>query len=175
MHRPLQSWRWILSAVACVLLIGAWPQAAQGAREVAAPPEAPAGARAVLSPDCDAHPAVTLDLPATAFIGESFDFTVAFDNIGTANGYAPYVDLFLPTSGPDDHASGGPYDGLTFSGSDHLGNPAHLTPMEFPAGGTLVHPLTGQTITAPAGFGQGMCWWCWSCRLSALRPASRRR
>ena len=46
-------------------------------------------------------PAVSLDVPASVFIGETFTFTVTFDNTDTAPGYGPIIDLVLPTNGAD--------------------------------------------------------------------------
>lgn len=113
-------------------------------------------------------PVATVSLPGAGsvqpLIGEALSINVTFDN--TANtadgdpndtGYGPYVDLFLDTSGVDG------YDGLSFVdvngnnvfGATFLGTPLPYVQAFAITGPTYVHPLTGQTLAVPAGYGVG--------------------
>ncbi|HKO99586.1 MAG TPA: SdrD B-like domain-containing protein [Pyrinomonadaceae bacterium] len=42
-----------------------------------------------------------VDVPAEALIGEKFKFKITFDNIGTAVGFGPFIDVVLPAGGMD--------------------------------------------------------------------------
>jgi hypothetical protein len=95
-------------------------------------------------------PGVTLNAPANPFIGDPLTITVTFDNTGPDNGYGPYIDLFLPLSGADGLSGGGPNDGISFVSATYLGLPVTTNVLNCPAGSTVTHPLTGQTITCPA-------------------------
>lgn len=98
-------------------------------------------------------PVAAISLPGTAFIGEDVTFTVAFDNASattTAVGYGPYIDLFLPSAGAD--GTGAALDdGLTFNNANYLGTPVAGVVQACPAGGSVVHPLTGLNVSCPAG------------------------
>ncbi|MFM8435706.1 MAG: hypothetical protein ACKOBP_10275, partial [Planctomycetia bacterium] len=86
---------------------------------------------------------------ADPFIGEQANFTLRFDNAGTAStdvGYAPYVDLFMPVTGKDGVAPGTSpateYDGVDFVSATYLGRPLKSTAVELNASATGVpHPF----------------------------------
>ncbi len=60
-------------------------------------------------------PKVTLvNVPTEVLIGEPFTFTVVFENVGSAIGYGPFIDLVLESGGADLNSAGGPGDGITF-------------------------------------------------------------
>ena len=65
-------------------------------------------------------PEATLSIPESVFIGESFDFTVTFDNNSPVTGYGPYIDLIFPLNGVDGPPT---KDGIDFTGATYLGAP----------------------------------------------------
>ncbi len=90
------------------------------------------------------NPLVTLDAPDQPFPGESFTFTVTFDNNGTTPGYGPFIDVILPTSGADGS------DGATFVGAAIGLLPlTDVTLRTFPAGGCVTHPFAVALNNAP--------------------------
>lgn len=101
------------------------------------------------APRLAAVPGVTIAAPGQVFIGNSFSFTVTFDNTGTHTGYGPYLDVFLPLSGADGDSSGEPNDGITFGGASYLGSGVTTQTLDCPAGWSVTHPLTGQSVTCP--------------------------
>ncbi|MCA9212871.1 MAG: isopeptide-forming domain-containing fimbrial protein, partial [Planctomycetales bacterium] len=116
----------------------------------------------------DAVPVVSIDIEPQQMIGETVNFSVQFDNqatIGATVGFAPYVDLFLDTTGADGVAPGGSeptdFDGFGSVSASVLG--ASLIPIEVTigAGGSYEHPIAVDnagdplTATAPAGFEEG--------------------
>jgi fimbrial isopeptide formation D2 family protein/uncharacterized repeat protein (TIGR01451 family) len=87
---------------------------------------------------------------ADPFIGEQANFTLRFDNVGTAEsdvGYAPYVDLFMPVTGKDGVAPGTPapqntYDGIDLVSATYLGTALKTTPVTLTSATTGVpHPF----------------------------------
>ena len=59
----------------------------------------------------DGVPTVSVSAPAEPFIGESFDFSVTFDNTSaTDSGFGPFVEVYVPSNGAD-----GVYDPATNS------------------------------------------------------------
>ena len=93
-------------------------------------------------------------LPTSVYIGECFDFTVAFDNTSTNPsdvGYGPYIDLIMPFDGNDGANGTDTPDGITFNGATYLGAAVNFIELTFPASGTVVHPLTGLPITGSPG------------------------
>ena len=87
---------------------------------------------------------------ADPFIGEQANFTLRFDNVGTAEsdvGYAPYVDLFMPVTGKDGVAPGTPapqntYDGIDLVSATYLGTALKTTPITLTSAATGVpHPF----------------------------------
>jgi hypothetical protein len=103
-------------------------------------------------------PSVTLGVPAEAFIGDTVNFTVTFDNDPKSpptatTGYGPFVDVIFPNNGADGQGNTSlPLDGLSFVNATYLG--IGLTSIErtFPNGGG--HPLTSRCLpvwTASSG------------------------
>ena len=91
----------------------------------------------------DAEASVTISGPATAALGSAFAITLTFDNTadgdaGSNVGYAPYIDLYLPTSGRD---GGSANDGILFSSATYLGAPVQSTIITFDATGSATHPF----------------------------------
>ncbi|MCS7249142.1 MAG: hypothetical protein NZ840_13000, partial [Anaerolineales bacterium] len=90
-------------------------------------------------------PLVSLNVPATAFIGTNVSFTVTFDNPHlTGVGYGPVIDLILPHNGADGNQNTNPPpDGLTFVSATYLGTPVEHTLLTFPGSGGVTcvnHP-----------------------------------
>ncbi len=103
---------------------------------VAAPPERPLRAQ---------PPAVSLNVPAEAFIGSTVNFTVTFDNPDANDpGYGPLIDLIIPRNGADGNQNTNPpLDGLTFVSATYLGSPIENTVLTFPGSGGVTcvnHP-----------------------------------
>jgi hypothetical protein len=71
----------------------------------------------------DAVPAVALNVQPSVLLGQSFTFTVSFDNTSDdTTGYGPFIDIAYDATGPDGAVSE-PYDGLVVSTSvSYLGN-----------------------------------------------------
>ncbi|HEX2891099.1 isopeptide-forming domain-containing fimbrial protein [Vineibacter terrae] len=83
-------------------------------------------------------------------LGDTAHITVTFDNVpdaspGSNTGYAPYIDLIVPTKGADGSGPGvtppQTKDGVTFQGATYLGQPVEATSIEFDASGNAVHPF----------------------------------
>ncbi len=83
-------------------------------------------------------------------LGDTAHVTVTFDNVpdaaaGSNTGYAPYIDLIVPTRGADGSVSTqappDTKDGVTFQGATYLGQPVEATQIEFDASGNAVHPF----------------------------------
>lgn len=97
-----------------------------------------------------AQPVATIDAPQTVTVGGTFTATVTFDNVpdatpGSDVGYAPILDVVLPTRGADGSAPGedppSPPDGVTFLSASYLGRPVGATTVAFAADGTALHPI----------------------------------
>lgn len=117
----------------------------QPAREaVAAPAEKPL---------LTAPPAVSLSVPASAFIGENVNFTVTFDNNAAGPGYGPLIDLIIPTNGADGaQNTNPPLDGLTFVNATYLGTNVERTVLTFPGSGAntcVNHPYMVDASGSP--------------------------
>ena len=103
----------------------------------------------VTRPNFAPVPSVSLGVPASVFIGESFSFTATFDNTSgtdTDVGYGPYIDVFLPLAGADG-AGAEVDDGISFDSANYLGvslTPTSPSPLTC-SGGSFLHPLTGLT------------------------------
>ncbi len=97
----------------------------------------------------DPVPGVTITTPGDVFIGESFTFTVTFDNTTadanplTNTGYGPFVDLILPATGIDGD------DGITFNNATYLGAPVVTTVQAIPLSGCVVHPYAVDNANQP--------------------------
>ncbi|NUU39115.1 VCBS domain-containing protein [Pseudomonas sp. C2B4] len=97
----------------------------------------------------DAAPTVTL--PATGsdvLLGDRFNFTVNFSNTSGQEGYAPFLTLFMPTSGKDGD------DGVSFISASYLGQNLVTHVVVFDAAGNATHPIakdaTGNFLTINA-------------------------
>lgn len=97
-----------------------------------------------------AQPVVAVSGGGDVLIGETTHVTVTFDNVpdaaaGSNVGFAPYVDLILPTTGNDGSGPGvtppEANDGLTFEGATLLGQAVQSTEVEFDASGNAIHPF----------------------------------
>ncbi|MCS7183371.1 MAG: DUF11 domain-containing protein, partial [Thermoanaerobaculum sp.] len=95
-------------------------------------------------------PQVTLGGTGSVPIGATFTLSVTFANSGSAPGYGPYVDLFLPLSGADGLSGGGPNDGISFAGASYFGAPVTANVLPCPAGSSVTHPLTSLQVTCPS-------------------------
>ena len=84
----------------------------------------------------DASPTASLGSGgAEVQLGEQFTFTVSFTNPSTQEGYAPYIDLFMPATGRDGD------DGATFISATYLGQAVNSFVITFDANGNATHPL----------------------------------
>ena len=95
-------------------------------------------------------PTVTLNVPSQSFVGQNVNFTATFNNTGALaddTGYAPFIDLYLPTTGGDGDGDG---LGTTSISASYLGT--SITPLivTFPPGGTVNHPYSYQGPTDPS-------------------------
>ncbi len=83
----------------------------------------------------DANPVATLTVPPNALIGSTFNASVALTNTGNATGYAPYVDVYLPSTGDQPNNQG-----VTFKSATYLGQ--NVTPiiLTFDASGHAKSP-----------------------------------
>ncbi|MGK7865696.1 SdrD B-like domain-containing protein [Falsiroseomonas sp. E2-1-a20] len=91
-------------------------------------------------------------------IGGLQTVTVRFDNVpdgaaGSDVGYAPYVNLVIPTNGKDGVGAGSAgvttNDGLAYLGASYLGVPLQHWVLEFPANGVVVHPYATTAAGTP--------------------------
>lgn len=99
----------------------------------------PAPARALPAP------LVTLDVPTDALVNEIFTFTATFDNVGSTNGFGPFIDLIMPFSGADNTP-----DGIDFVDASYEGVPiTDVTVRTFPASGCVAHPFAVALGNAP--------------------------
>ncbi|NKE46382.1 isopeptide-forming domain-containing fimbrial protein [Roseomonas frigidaquae] len=107
-----------------------------------------------------AQPIVTfLDGSAlSAPIGGLQTVTVRFDNVpngaaGSDVGYAPFVNLILPTNGADGAGAGSAgatsNDGLVYLGATYLGVALEQWVLEFPASGQVTHPYATTATGGP--------------------------
>jgi fimbrial isopeptide formation D2 family protein/uncharacterized repeat protein (TIGR01451 family) len=94
----------------------------------------------------------------SAPIGGLKTVTLRFDNMpdgaaGSDVGYAPYVNLIVPTNGKDGAGFGSAgattNDGLAYLGASYLGVPLQQWVLEFPAGGQVTHPYATTATGAP--------------------------
>ncbi len=120
----------IVLRLAIISILALLPLAASPAQNATAAPAA--------GPLLAVPPLVSLQVPATAFIGENVTFTVTFDNPDPVDpGYGPLIDLIIPTNGTD----GAPNpDGLTFTSAAYLGSAIENTAIVVPGSGCIAHP-----------------------------------
>mgnify|MGYP000355235603 CR=1 FL=1 len=99
-----------------------------------------------------AEPSVTIDVPDTVELGNTFEATIRFDNSATNAagnvGFGPYVDLFLPVTGTDG-AGAAVDDGMDFINATYLGVPLVATEITFDASGNATHPYATDTSGNP--------------------------
>ncbi|HXF86438.1 MAG TPA: isopeptide-forming domain-containing fimbrial protein [Anaerolineales bacterium] len=60
-------------------------------------------------------------MPSNVTLGDTFSFTVTFDNNGTDPGYGPFLDLILPSNGADGDFNLDVQDGIVFVSATALG------------------------------------------------------
>ncbi|MGY3944249.1 VCBS domain-containing protein [Aeromonas tecta] len=72
---------------------------------------------------------------ANVLLGEQFEFTVNVSNQASQTGYAPYLDLYLPSTGKDGD------DGVSFIKATYLGQTLKTHNVIFDASGNATHPL----------------------------------
>ncbi|MGQ7249723.1 VCBS domain-containing protein [Halomonas sp. V046] len=84
----------------------------------------------------DADAEVSLASPGDSVpLGESFSFTVSLDNASSQTGYAPFINLYVPTTGKDGD------DGITVDSATYLGESLETILVTFDPGGEAVHPV----------------------------------
>ncbi|WP_323908831.1 VCBS domain-containing protein [Aeromonas caviae] len=84
----------------------------------------------------NADPSSSLPLSsANVLLGEQFEFTVTVSNEASQTGYAPYLDLYLPSTGKDGD------DGVSFIKASYLGQVLKTHSVVFDASGNATHPL----------------------------------
>ncbi|MBC3504749.1 DUF4347 domain-containing protein, partial [Pseudomonas sp. SWRI59] len=84
----------------------------------------------------DASPTASLGSSgAEVQLGEQFTFSVSFSNPSTQEGYAPFIDVFMPATGRDGN------DGATFVSATYLGQAVNSFVITFDASGNATHPL----------------------------------
>ena len=93
----------------------------------------------------DGEAQVTVDGPADIQLGaQNVDFTLTFDNVDPNDtGYVPFIDVILPTTGPDGD------DGVTFDGATFLGGPIATTQIVFDVNGEALHPVAVDAFGDP--------------------------
>ncbi|BBH45644.1 VCBS domain-containing protein [Pseudomonas sp. KU43P] len=97
----------------------------------------------------DASPTASLGSGgAEVQLGTQFNFTVSFRNPSTQEGYAPFLDVFMPATGRDGN------DGASFVSATYLGQAVNSFVITFDANGNATHPLakdaTGKALVINA-------------------------
>ncbi|MDW8227673.1 MAG: hypothetical protein RMJ60_07735, partial [Anaerolineales bacterium] len=105
-------------------------------------------------PRLSVPPSISLNVPASAFIGTNVSFTVTFDNPHpTGVGYGPVIDLIIPRNGADGNQNTNPpLDGLTFVSATYLGTPVEHMLLTFPGSGGVTcvpHPYIVDNTGTP--------------------------
>lgn len=102
----------LLALSPAALALGAAPGAATPAEAALA--ELPVARLAsAASLQSGAVPEASISMPQEVLLGEDFHVQLRFRNAGSATGFGPYVELWLPASG-EDGATATPCDGLSF-------------------------------------------------------------
>jgi len=84
----------------------------------------------------DAAPTTTLPTAGSdVLLGDNFSFTVDFSNTSTQTGFAPFINLAIPTTGKDGD------DGVNFISATYLGQNLISHLVTFDASGNATHPL----------------------------------
>ncbi len=100
-------------------------------------------------------PQVALNVPSTAFLGDTVNFTATFDNVGPVGdvGYGPFIDLIFPVNGADGAAGTSTADGLDFLSARYLGSAVTALEFVFPddggGTGTIEHPFAVDNTGSP--------------------------
>ena len=98
----------------------------------------------------DASPTVTLSSGGSdVLLGGQFTFTASFTNPSSQIGYAPYIDLFLPTNGRDGHGNTDTKDGVSFVSATYLGQAIKSYVLTFDASGNATHPVAKDASGVP--------------------------
>ncbi|MCG8293218.1 VCBS domain-containing protein [Pseudomonas entomophila] len=101
----------------------------------------------------DAAPTVSLPSAGSdVLLGDTFSFTVNFSNTSNQAGYAPFINLFMPSTGKDGD------DGVRFVSASYLGQNLVTHAVTFDAAGNASHPLAkdasgNPVIISAAAFG----------------------
>ncbi|WP_110656526.1 VCBS domain-containing protein [Salinicola halimionae] len=89
----------------------------------------------------DADPRVSLPSSGDSVpLGEDFNFTVNFETASSQEGYAPFINLLVPTTGKDG-AGAEVDDGITINSASYLGGSLDLQSVTFDANGEAQHPF----------------------------------
>lgn len=107
------------------------------------------------------NPKASLDVPDSVLLGESFSIGVDFDNDASggavAEGYGPYLDVYLPIQGIDGVATDTDQtaDGISWLGSaTFLGVELNVIEVVLACDGSDVHPFTLATFSCPTDAGK---------------------
>ncbi|CAD5105836.1 VCBS domain-containing protein [Zestomonas carbonaria] len=76
-------------------------------------------------------------------LGDQFNFIVNFRNTSTQDGYAPFINLFMPATGRDGD------DGVRFVSASYLGQTLNAQVITFDASGNATHPLARDSSGNP--------------------------
>lgn len=93
--------------------------------------------------------AAVIDAPATAPLGQPFNFNITFDNTSGVTGYGPYINLFMPIGGVDGVSGGGADDGYAFNSASYLRQTLDATVLSCPSGGSVMSPVTALSVVCP--------------------------
>jgi uncharacterized repeat protein (TIGR01451 family) len=93
---------------------------------------------------------VSLEVPTEILIGETFDFTISFENTSVTTGFGPFIDLILPLHGVDGPPAP---DGVDFVRASFMGNVLPAEQLVFPGNsgtvGCVDHPYARNTTNMP--------------------------
>ncbi|MDN7144211.1 VCBS domain-containing protein [Pseudomonas sp. JQ170] len=98
----------------------------------------------------DAAPTASVPVAGDdVLLGNTFNFTVNFNNTSGQAGYAPFLNIFMPVTGRDGD------DGVTFISASYLGQSLVAHAVTFDASGNATHPLakdaSGNFVVLNAG------------------------
>jgi large repetitive protein len=87
-----------------------------------------------------AVPAISGNINGAVTIGNQFNFTLSYSNLGDAEGYAPYVDLIVPTTGVDGAGLSNEDDGIIINSASYLTQALPMQSIVFPEVGAGCSP-----------------------------------
>ncbi|MEM1312831.1 MAG: isopeptide-forming domain-containing fimbrial protein, partial [Patescibacteria group bacterium] len=87
-----------------------------------------------------AIPQVTANISSAATIGNQFNFTLIYSNLGDGPGFAPYIDLIVPTIGVDGAGELNEDDGITINSAQYLEQTLMTQSLTFPETGLGCNP-----------------------------------